>query len=212
MFKDRTEAGEKLTQKLKEDLGGEALKKAVILAIPRGGVAVGKEIGQSLNLPLNCLIIKKIPSPENEELAIGAVGEGGVVVWEEKLCHELAVSLEYKQEIVKKKIIEFEQKENDFRAGRPLPEIRGKLVIIVDDGVATGATVRAAVAVVRNFNPQEVVVAVPVIALDTLPEIKKITDRLVYLEAPEMFFSVDQFYQDFRQLTDEEAREILNLK
>lgn len=212
MFRDRTEAGKKLTLKLKEDLVTEGLGKAIVLAIPRGGVAIGKEISEAFKLPLDCLIIKKIPAPENEELAIGAVGEGGVVIWEEELCRDLGVSVEYKQEIVRKKVEEFEKKESDFRCGRSIPEIKGRLVIIADDGIATGATAKAAVAVVRNFNPKEVVIAVPVIAADSLPEIKRVADKVIYLEAPEMFFSVDQFYQDFRQLTDEEARKILNSK
>ncbi len=208
MFKDRTEAGRKLAQRLKEETN--SYKEAVVLVIPRGGVAVGREISQALGLPLDCLIIKKIPAPENEELAIGAVGEGGVVVWEEKLCRDLNVSSEYKQEVVKKKIVEFEKKENDFRSGRGIPEIKDKLVIITDDGVATGATIKAAVATIRSFGPKEVMVAVPVIALDSLPEIKSVADRLIYLESPEIFFSVDQFYQDFRQPTDEEVKKILN--
>jgi len=212
MFRDRTEVGKRLALKLKEDLSTKGLGKAIVLAIPRGGVAVGKEISEAFKLPLDCLIIKKIPAPENEELAIGAVGEGGVVVWEERLCRDLGVSVEYKQEIVRKKVEEFEKKESDFRGGRSIPEIKGRLVIIADDGIATGATAKAAVAIVRNFNPKEVVIAVPVIAADSLPEIKRLADKVIYLEAPEMFFSVDQFYQDFRQLTDEEAREILNSK
>jgi len=212
MFRDRTEAGKKLTLKLKADLATKGWGKAVVLAIPRGGVAVGKEISEAFKLPFDCLIIKKIPAPENEELAIGAVGEGGVVIWEDRLCRDLGVPVEYKQEIVRKKVDEFEKKENDFRRGRSIPEIKGRTVIIADDGIATGATAKAAVAVVRNFNPKEVVIAVPVIAADSLPEIKRLADKVIYLEAPEMFFSVDQFYQDFRQLTDEEARKILNSK
>ncbi len=210
MFKDRTQAGKRLAEKLKSDLGTIDPSGAVVLGIPRGGLAIGKEINLNLGLPFDCLIIKKIPAPENEELAIGAVGEGGIVVWEEKICQDLKIDIKYKQEIVKKKIEEFEKKENDFRCGKDIANLKGKLVIIVDDGILTGATIKAAVAVVKNFSPKEVIIAVPVIALETLPEIKKMVDRIIYLEAPEMVFSLDQFYEDFKQLSDEEARKILS--
>lgn len=209
MFKDREEAGKKLAQNLKQELLPEDLRNSLVLAIPRGGVAIGKEISLHLELPLDVLIIKKIPAPNNEELAIGAVGEGGVVVWEQDLCERLAVCLDYKQEIVKTKVIELEKKEKDFRGDKPIPEINGKIVVITDDGIATGATIKAAIKVVRSFNPEEVIVAVPVIASDSLEEVKKIADRVIYLEAPEMFFAVGQFYQNFSQITDEEVKKIL---
>lgn len=199
-----------MAQKLGDELLPEERENTLVLAIPRGGVPIGKEISCALNIPLDCLVIKKIRAPGKEELAIGAVGEGGVVVWEEELVRRLQVPLEYRQEIVKQKLTEFEKKENDFRSGRPIPEMRGKTVIIVDDGIATGATIKAAIATIRSFQPKEVVVVVPVIAQDVLAEIKQKADRVVFLEAPEMFFSVDQFYQDFRQYSDAEILEILN--
>ncbi len=204
MFADRVEAGKKLTERIKEVLPGGIAGEALVLAIPRGGVPIGKEISRLFNLPLDCLIIKKIPAPQREELAIGAVGEGGIVVWEEELLNRLKVPMEYRQEIVKQKLTEFEKKENDFRGGRPIPAIQGKTVIIADDGVATGATIKAAMATVRDFQPKEIIIAVPVIAQDALTEIKQKAEKVVFLEAPEMFFSVDQFYQDFRQYSDEE--------
>lgn len=209
IFKDRRQAGEKLAAKLKEELSGEDLKDAIVLAIPRGGVIVGKEISQSLNLPIDCLVTKKLPSPDNKELAIGAVGEGGIVVWEEELCQRLAVSQDYKQEIVKQKVDELEKKKQDFKRGMPTPELREKTVLVVDDGIATGATIKAAVAVIRNFNPKQIIVAVPVIAKDALEEIKKKVDKLIYLEIPEMFFSLDQFYESFDQIEDQKVVEAL---
>lgn len=209
MFLNREEAGEKLAQKLKIDLSPDVLAKATLLAVPRGGVVVGNIISRMLNLPFDCLITKKIPAPENEELAIGALGEGGEVVWEEELVKRLNVPLNYEQEIVKDKTDELEKKKKDFRGDKTLPELKDKVVIIVDDGVATGATVKVAIAVVRNFRPQEIILAVPVIAADTLSEIKKRADRVLYLEAPKMFFSVGQFYQDFKQIEDKEVRDLL---
>lgn len=212
MFKNREEAGEKLAQRFKEELSEDDKRNALILAIPRGGVAIGAKISQSLNLPLDCLIIKKIPAPGDEELAIGAVGDGGTVVWEEELVERLNVPLEYKQEIVKNKISELEKKKEDFRTGKPAPDIKGKIVIIADDGVATGATMKVAIAVAKSFIPKEIIVAVPVVSPDTLSDLKELADRVVYLEAPEMFFSVGQFYESFDQIPDEEVVRILNSK
>lgn len=209
MYKNRSEAGELLAAKLKEQLGAVDPANAIVMTIPRGGVVIGRQVSNVLGYPVDSLIIKKIPAPNEEELAIGAIGEGGVVVWEEELCQRLGVTAEYKQEKVKEKVSELERKMSDFRGDKPLPMLKGKTVIIADDGVATGATIKVAINVVKNFAPQEIVVAVPVIAPDSLEEIKKLADRIVYLEAPEMFFSVGQFYENFDQISDEEAREIL---
>jgi predicted phosphoribosyltransferase len=209
MFKDRFEAGKKLAQKLKEEFPSLTAESTLVLAIPRGGVAVGWAISRALSLPLDCLIIKRIRSPESEELAIGAVGEGGLVVWDEELCARLKITPEYQKKAVKQKLLEFEKKENDFRGDKPLPAIAGKRVFLVDDGVATGSTLKAAIETVRSFKPKEVIVAVPVIAPDSLPEIKGEVDGVIYLETPEMFFSVDQFYENFEQFSDEKVREML---
>ncbi|MCL5090541.1 MAG: hypothetical protein M1514_00880 [Patescibacteria group bacterium] len=220
MFTNRLEAGKKLGSKLAEELSSEVMSRAVILGIPRGGVLVGKGIIKSLSLPFDCLVVKKIHTPGNEDLTIGAVGEGGVVVWEEKqriditnreekLVAKLQIPLDYRQEVVKKKVEEFEKKEGDFRQGKPTPDLKGKVVIIADDGVLSGATMKAAVAVVRNFNPQEVIAAVPVLSQEKLEEVKEKVDRVIYLEAPEMVLSIQEFYQDFSQPTDEEILELL---
>lgn len=198
-----------LAVKLKEQLGKVDPAVTIVMTIPRGGVVIGKQIGRALAVPVDSLIIKKIPAPNEEELAIGAIGEGGVVVWEEELCKRLGVTIDYKQEKVKEKVLELEQKMSDFRGGKPVPELKNKVVIIVDDGVATGATIKVAINVVKNFAPLEIVVAVPVIAPDSLEEIKKLADKVIYLEAPEMFFSIGQFYEDFDQISDEKVREIL---
>jgi predicted phosphoribosyltransferase len=209
MFADRVVAGKKLALKLKEELPPYLIKDAVVLSIPRGGVIVGEEVSKVLGLPHHCLITKKIPAPGNEELAIGAVGEGGIVVWDEELCQRLGVNAQYRQEIVKKKVLELEKKQTDFKKGAPTLQLQGKVVILVDDGVATGATIKAAIEVIASFNPQQIIVAVPVIAKDSLEEIKAKVDKLIFLEAPEMFFSVGQFYENFEQMSDEEVRRIL---
>lgn len=184
-------------------------KDGIILAIPRGGIVVGKQLSQRLNLPLDVLVTKKIPAPGNPELAIGAVGEGGIVFFDEELCRNLCVTEVYKKEIVQERKKELESKKNFFRKGRPLLELKDKTLILTDDGVATGATMLAAVRVVKNQKPKEVIVAVPVVALDTLQKLEQEADRVFYLQAPEMFFAVGQFYQNFSQVTDDEVRKIL---
>jgi len=210
MFKDRIDAGQKLAEKLKEELSTGEIGRAIILAIPRGGIILGGEISRILNIPLDCLVTKKIPSPESEELAIGAISEDGMVVWEDELCERLKVSSDYKQDLVKKKIFELEDKQSFFRKNKPLPDIKNKTVILVDDGVATGATVKVSVQVIENFNPKEIILAVPVIEKGVLAELKEKFSKVIYLEAPEMFFSVGQFYEDFSQISDETVKKILN--
>jgi len=212
MFKDRREAGNLLAKKLKQELSPDVIGNSILLVIPRGGVFVGDEIHKELNIPLDCLITKKIPAPESEELSIGAVGEGGVVVWEDELLKRLNVPIEYSQEIVKTKIAELEKKKNDFQCGFDPGANKGKSVIIVDDGVATGATMKAAIAIARSFSPREIIVAVPVIAADALAVLKEKADKIYYLEVPEIFFSIDQYFEDFHQLSDEEVVSIVSKK
>jgi len=211
MFKDRQEAGEKLAFKIQEELGKEELEKAVILGIPRGGIIIGGVMRRILQVPFFPLITKKIPSPENEELAIGAVGEGGVVVWEEELCQRLGVNLDYRQKIVKEKIEELERKKKDFGYEGSLSVLAGKVAILTDDGVATGATMKAGIAVAASFSPKEIVVAAPVIAYEALAELKNRADKVVCLLAPEIFFSLSQFYANFTPVTDEEAKKFLKI-
>jgi len=212
MFKNRAEAGSLLAEKLKTELTPEILKETVLLVIPRGGLVIGEQISKLLNIPLDCLVTKKIPSPQEEELAIGAIGDSGVIVWEEELCRELNVTVEYKQEIVKKKLVELEKKRVDYKCSSSDLTIKGKTVLIIDDGIATGATIKAAIKVVRNFSPKSVTVVVPVIAKESLDEIKKIADSVVYLNAAEVFLSLSEFYQEFEPVSDNEIERILNSK
>jgi len=213
MFTDRDEAGRKLADKLLEELGvGEfGGDGGIVLAIPRGGIVIGKELSSKLNLPLDVLVTKKIPAPGNPELAIGAVGEE-VVFFDENLCQSLCVTEAYKKEIIEQKKKELESKQNFFRKEKSPLDLKDKTVILTDDGVATGATMLAAIRVVKKFQVKEIIVAVPVIALDTLVQLKKEADKVIYLEAPEMFFAVGQFYREFDQVRDEEVLKILNFK
>ena len=198
-----------LAEKLKEGLLSEDLKESVSLAIPRGGIVIADEIRRLLNIPIEILITKKIPSPESKELAIGAIGEDGTVVWEEEIVARLNVSVEYKQQAVKEKLLELEEKRKFYRAEKPVFEVKNKRVIIIDDGVATGATIKSAIAIIKSGNPKEIILAVPVIAKETLEELKNKADKIFYLEAPEIFFSVGQFYEDFKEISDDEVKQIL---
>jgi putative phosphoribosyl transferase len=209
MFEDRVQAGKKLADKLREELSFLNPENTLVLVIPRGGVPIGKEISRAFNLPLEIFITKKVLSPQSEDLAIGAIGEGGVVVWEENLCKELNISSEYKQNIVREKLKELEKKAKDFRADRRELRLAGKTIILADDGIATGETVKVAVKILKTYCPKEIFVVVPVVAPDVLVEMKEMVDKIYYLESPEMFFSVDQFYEKFEQPTDEEICKIV---
>ncbi|MBU2577448.1 phosphoribosyltransferase [Patescibacteria group bacterium] len=209
MFIDRVQAGRKLVERLKEELYLLDPEKTVVLAIPRGGVLVGREISQAFGLPLEILITKKVPSPQSEDLAIGAIGEGGVVVWEEKICQELNISAEYKQSIIKEKLKELEKKATDFKSDKRELALTNKTVILTDDGIATGETMKVAIEILRAYSPKEIVAVVPVVAPDILSEMKEIADKVIYLESPDLFFSVDQFYEKFDQPSDEEVCRII---
>lgn len=190
------------------DLGGDL--PTVILAIPRGGIVVAAAMEKRTGIKADPLVIKKIPAPGNEVLTIGALAEGGEVVWEEELCQRLGVSPEYRKTVVEQKVYELAKKEHDFRGNRLVPDLAGKRVIIVDDGVATGATMKVAIESVRTFFPAEIIVVTPLISKDTLPEVADRVEAVVYLEAPEALLDLRQFYADFSEPTDEEINRLLN--
>lgn len=213
MFKDREEAGQKLVAKLAEEINPEEEFKnnqGVILAIPRGGIIVGRELASKLNLPLDVLVTKKLPAPNNPELAIGAIGEEEMVYYNQDVCQSLCITDTYKKQVTEIKRKELEAKKEFFRKGKSALGLKDKVVILTDDGVATGATIIAAVRVIRTHKPSKIIVAVPVVALDTLSQLQKETDQVIFIEAPAMFFSVSQFYQNFAPVSDWEVQKILN--
>jgi putative phosphoribosyl transferase len=214
MWQNRIEAGQKLAVKLKKELLEEEKKtaKLLVLAIPRGGVVIGRQLADFLNCPLDLIITKKIGAPHNPELAIGAVGGWGEPVVNQALAEKVGADEKYLKLQIANLRLEIKRREEFFRKNKSPLNLKNKIVIITDDGVATGSTIKAAVEIVRQSNPQKIIVAVPVIAKDTLPQIESIADEVVYLEAPELFFAVGQFYQDFEQITDEEVVRILNSK
>lgn len=209
MFKDQVSAGELLAEKLQEYKG----KKAIILAIPRGGVATGSGVAKKLGLPLEVIVTRKIGAPDNPELAIGAVGETEGSLWlNGKLVKELGVSQDYLDSEIKIQKLEIKRREKVYREGREPLDLKKKTVILVDDGLATGATMMAAVREVRNMGAGKVVVAVPVAAPDTIERLKKEADEVICLETPSLFFAVGQWYENFRQYSDEEVKELLGFK
>ena len=205
-FQDRKQAGQLLAKKLKVT---RLPKNLIVLAIPRGGVVVGKELVGILGCPLDVIVTKKIGAPANPELAVGAVGPIGEPVVNEKLATQVGADEKYLQSQISKLQTEIKRREKRFRADKQSLNLKNKQVIITDDGVATGATMAAAVEIVRQQEPKRIIVAVPVIAQDTLAKIENLADEVIYLQAPKLFFAVGQFYRDFKQVEDREVIQLL---
>ena len=205
-FRDRMEAGQLLAKQLCEY---ERRADAIVLALPRGGVPVGYEIATKLGLPLDVFVVRKLGVPGQPELAMGAIASGGVRVLNEDVLRAMPFAAATIAEITAEETREVERRERDYRDGRAAPELAGRVVILVDDGLATGATMLAAIAALRQKNPAKIVVAVPVCPPETLAEIKRAADDTVILFAPDWFRGVGQFYDDFAQLDDETVRDLL---
>ena len=196
MFNDRKDAGRKLALKIKKSLKYNDYN---IVAIVRGGVVVGKAVANSLKAKLSIIIIRKIGAPNNQELAIGAVGSGGIIYWDDDLIERLNIKSRYKLQIKDEKFEEIKKLEKIFNTKKGL-DLKDKRVIIVDDGVATGATVICAQKVVKRHKPKEIVLAVPVISEESLESIKKYFDKVIVLKIAKDFSAVGQFYKSFPQV------------
>jgi len=208
-FLDREEAGLLLAERLK-NLGFS--KEALILAIPRGGVQVGKVISSVLGAELDVICLMKLGAPGNPELAIGAVGQKGVAVLDRDLINNLRVSSSYIKEEIKRKRQEAERREFFFRQGKAPLKVTGRIVILVDDGIATGSTVLAASKMLKVQKPKKLVLAVPVAPLETVKDLENRFDQLVILKTPREFGAVGRFYQKFPQIEDWQVKEMLNIK
>jgi len=204
LLKNRVEAGKQLAQTL-----NTVSENAIVLAVPRGGVVVGYEVAKSLDIPLDVIVTKKIGAPENPELAIGAVAEDGTFILDEDLASRLDIPKEYINEEVERMRQEIQRRLVRYRGNVPYPSLKGREVIIVDDGVATGSTLKAALRLLRHKGAKTVTVAVPVGPPDTIQELEKLADRVVVLQTPEPFYAIAQFYVDFTQTDDEEVAELL---
>lgn len=205
-FSDRAEGGHRLAEALKRYRGKP---DTIVIALPRGGVVTGAAIADDLDLPLDVLIVRKLGTPGHEELAMGAIGPAGVRVLNDDVVASLRIGRDRIEAATKREEAELARRERLYRADQPPIDFAGKTVIVVDDGLATGSTMSAAVAVIRRHKPARVVLAVPVAPIDTLERFRPAVDELVYLESPELFMSVGQWYADFAQVEDAEVVAIL---
>jgi putative phosphoribosyl transferase len=205
-FRDRTEAGQLLAERLR---AYERAPKAIVLALPRGGVPVGYEIAAALGLPLDVFVVRKLGVPGQRELAMGAIASGGVRVLNHEVLRAMPAAAARVADVTALETREVERRERNYRQGRTAPELEGRVIILVDDGLATGATMLAAIAALRHKDPAKIVVAVPVCPPETLTEINRVADETVILFAPDWFRGVGQFYDDFAQLNDETVRLLL---
>jgi putative phosphoribosyl transferase len=206
-FADRHEAGVELAAHLRKYRGRNDL---VVLALPRGGVPVAFEVAEALNAPLDVFVVRKIGMPGHSEFAIGAIASGGVRVLSEDVVRSFNIPQSAIEDITRRERAELERREREYREGRPLIELRGRVVILVDDGLATGSTMRAAVQSVRAQDPARVVVAVPVGAPETCDLFADVADDVICARTPEPFSAVGLWYVDFSQTTDQEVRELLH--
>ena len=181
----------------------------LVLALPRGGVPVGCEVARALGAPLDVFLVRKLGVPGHEELAMGAVATGGVRVLNDEIVRGLGISDHEIDAAVARELQELARRERLYRGDRPPPDVAGRTVILVDDGLATGATMRAAVAALRRQQPARIVIAVPTASPDTSEALKAEADDVVCAMTPEPFFAVGYWYEDFTQTTDDEVRELL---
>lgn len=206
VFRNRIDAGEQLAGKLNNYRDRDDV---LVLALPRGGVPVADVVARELKAPLDVLIVRKVGLPSNPELAMGAVASGGVEVVNESVTRSWGIGPEQFSEVARREVLEMERRETIYRKGRQPLEVEGKTVLLVDDGIATGSTVKAGVAALRKLDASSVVVAVPVAALDTVEGLRGIADDVVAVQTPSVFFAVGSHYQDFSQTSDDEVIQLL---
>jgi len=207
VFENRAEAGRQLAEKLDKYSGREDV---IVLGLPRGGVPVAYEVAKRLRAPLDVFIVRKLGVPGFEELAAGAIASGGVRVLNEDVIRAIPYADEAIEAVTVKETAELERREHIYREGRPPPELRDRIVILVDDGLATGATMRAAVKALRQRGTAKIVVAVPVGPPDTCRELEEEADETICLSRPAFFQAVGQYYEDFSQTSDDDVRELLS--
>ncbi len=206
MFRDRRDAGSKLAEKLKNY---KNRKEVLVLALPRGGVVTGFEIARYLHSPLDVLIVRKIGAPWQPELAAGAISETGAVVLNQDVLSGYGISRGYIEDAAAKQKEEIARRQRLYRKGENITNLEGKVIVLVDDGVATGATMKAAIETLKGEKIRKLVVALPVAPPETANELKKMADEFVCLETPQYFMAVGNHYQDFEQVSDEEVVRLL---
>lgn len=208
-IEDRKEAGEKLGKLILQKFPQfQNNKDVTVLALPRGGVPVAFEIAKKLNCKLDIIVTHKLGAPGNEEFAIGAVAEDGSTFLDP--ISSISASKDYLKQEIRHQLDEIRKRIQKYRNGKPLPRLQGKIVILVDDGIATGNTMKAAIALAKNAKAERIVVVVPVLPQDTLTDLKKEAE-VIFLATPYPFFAIGRFYSNFEQLTDEQVRAYLAL-
>ena len=206
--RNRTEAGKLLASKLIQYANRPDV---LVLGIPRGGVPVAFEVATALNAPLDICLVRKLGVPGNKELAMGAIAAGGFEVLNEDLLDWLRISGHTIAEVGEQELQELQRRDRIYRGERPLANIRDRIVILVDDGLATGSTMRAAIGVLKHQQPQRLIIAVPVAPIDTCNELRAEVDEMVCLMTPKHFSGIGRWYEDFTQTTDEQVCELLNV-
>ncbi|MGB8702825.1 MAG: phosphoribosyltransferase [Thermosynechococcaceae cyanobacterium] len=205
-FRDRTEAGQQLATKLS---AYAHRADVLVIGLPRGGVPVAAEVATALHAPLDICLVRKLGVPGHQELAMGAIASGGVRVLNDDLLDWLGISDQTIDEVAARELRELERRDHKYRGDRPPPDLRDRTVVLVDDGLATGSTMRAAIAAIRQQSPQRIVVAVPVGASETCEEIRRETDEVVCLRTPDPLYAIGLWYENFAQTTDEEVCKLL---
>ena len=207
IFDDRVDAGKALVPEVEKC----QLDNPLIVALPRGGVPVGYEIAIAMHAPLDTIVVRKLGAPLQPELAIGAIASGGIRVLNEALvASAYGMSEEWLKEVTSREMQELERREKAYRGDRPHPDMEGRDIVLVDDGIATGATMRAAAEAIRSLKPSKLIVAVPTGSRSAVRKVAKLVDDVICLESPVSFYAVGQFYRLFDQTSDEEVRELLD--
>jgi predicted phosphoribosyltransferase len=206
-YENRAEAGRSLAEELTEYSGRSDV---VVLALPRGGLPIASEIASALHAPLDVFVVRKLGVPGHEELAMGAIATGGVRVMNTDVVRELQLPDDVIESVAAREQKELERREWLYRGDRPLVDLSGKIVIVVDDGLATGATMRAAVAALRHMKPGSIVIAVPVGSIEVTEEMRSLADEVICPYTPEPFRAVGLWYQDFSQASDKELQAMLD--
>jgi putative phosphoribosyl transferase len=206
IYRDRRDAGRQLALKLKHYADDSSV---LVLALPRGGVPVAYEVAAALHVPWDIFLVRKLGVPDQPELAMGAIASGGIRVLNEEVVRLLGIPDEVIDQVAAEEQEELQRRELAYRDGRPAPAIKGRTIILVDDGLATGSSMRAVIAALRQQRPRGIVVAVPVAAATTCEEFKAEVDDIVCAATPEPFRAVGLWYQDFSQITDDEMQELM---